>query len=421
MSVSASQKEIAHVLASQAKHAARRVAALSTEEKNKALHTMAEGVAAHQTAILEANARDINHARTAKLSDAMIDRLLLTAPRIDAMVQGVRDVANLDDPVGASLQTLTRPNGLIIDKVRCPIGVMLVIYESRPNVTADAASLCFKAGNAVILRGGSEAVHSNHAILDAMLGNVGDFCPAGAIQLTPTTDRALVAELLQLDELIDLVIPRGGEGLIRAVAEQSRIPVLKHYKGVCHVYVDRAADMGMALRIAINAKCSRPGVCNAMETLLVHEDVAETFLPQFAELAVPFNVELRCDEKSQAFLPNASLATEDDWRAEYLDMILAVRIVSDVEGAIDHIEQYGSHHTDAIVTADEAVAGKFMREVDSATVYINASTRFTDGAEFGKGAEIGISTDKLHARGPCGIEELTTYKYVIHGSGQIRE
>jgi glutamate-5-semialdehyde dehydrogenase len=305
-----------------------------------------------------------------------------------------------------------------IQKVRVPIGVILIIYESRPNVTADAACLCFKTGNAVILRGGSEAIHSNLAIAEAM--NVPGL-PPNSITVVPTTDRAAIDELLKLDDLINLCIPRGGEGLIRTVAEKSRIPVIKHYKGVCHVYVDRDADFDMAEKIVINAKCQRPGVCNAIETLLIDEKIADKFLPRMAKALTENNVELRGDERTRQLVSNASAATEDDWYAEYLDLILAVRVVKGVGEAVDHITKYGSAHSDAIVTGNKATAEKFLREVDSSSVFWNASTRLADGGQYGFGAEIGISTDKIHARGPMGLEELTSYKFVVVGDGQVRE
>ncbi len=401
-----------------ARSAAPHVAGLDAGTRNGVLEAMAAALIESQDSILAANTRDCESAKAAGLSAALIDRLLLDASRIEAMADGLRQVAALPDPFRVDLAVVRRPNGLIIRKVRVPLGVVAVIYESRPNVTADAAAVCFKAGNAVILRGGSEAAASNAAIHEAMTAVV--CLPADAIQMVPTTDRAAVRTLLGLDQMIDLVIPRGGESLIRAVAEQSRIPVLKHYKGVCHVYVDRAADLDMALAIAVDAKCRRPGVCNAMETLLVHEAVAEAFLPRLADTMDAEGVELRGDERTRALVPMASPASEGDWSEEYLDLILAVRVVGDLEAAMRHIDQYGTRHSDVIVTADDEAARRFTTEVDSAAVYVNASCRFTDGAEFGLGAEIGISTDKLHARGPCGVEALTTYKYVIEGNGQVR-
>ncbi len=401
-----------------ARSAAPDVAGLDAGTRNGVLEAMAAALIESRDAIAAANARDCEAANAAGLSAALVDRLLLDASRIEAMADGIRQVAALPDSLGVDLAVIRRPNGLTIRKVRVPLGVVAVIYESRPNVTADAAAICFKAGNAVILRGGSEAAASNAAICEALTAVA--CLPADAVQMIPTTDRAAVRALLGLDRMIDLVIPRGGESLIRAVAEQSRIPVLKHYKGVCHVYVDRAADLDMAVAIAVDAKCSRPGVCNAMETLLVHEAVAEAFLPRLADAMDAGGVELRGDERTRALVPTASPASESDWFEEYLDLILAVRVVGDVEAAMTHIDHYGTRHSDVIVTADPAAARRFTTGVDSAAVYVNASSRFTDGAEFGMGAEIGISTDKLHARGPCGVEALTTYKYVIEGNGQVR-
>jgi glutamate-5-semialdehyde dehydrogenase len=401
-----------------AQSAAPYVAGLDTGTRNGVLDAMAAALKGSQDAIQAANKLDCESAEAAGLSAALIDRLMLDESRIEAMADGLRQVAALPDPLGVELAVIRRPNGLTIRKVRVPLGVVAVIYESRPNVTADAAAVCFKAGNAVILRGGSEAVASNAAIHEALTTVPG--LPTDAIQMVPTTDRAAVRTLLGLDTMIDLVIPRGGESLIRAVAEQSRIPVLKHYKGVCHVYVDRAADLDMALAIAVDAKCRRPGVCNAMETLLVHEAVAETFLQKLAVIMEAEGVEIRGDERTRALMPRAVPASEADWFEEYLDLILAVRVVGNIEAAMRHIEHYGTRHSDVIVTTDKQAAQRFTTEVDSAAVYVNASSRFTDGAEFGLGAEIGISTDKLHARGPCGVEELTTYKYVIEGDGQVR-
>lgn len=408
-------------LTEQAAAASRMLAGLSTDAKNRILQQMASGILGHDEAILTANARDLEAARAAGLSPAMLDRLTLDHGRIEAMAEGLRQVAALPDPVGDELSVVHRPNGLVIRKVRVPLGVIVVIYESRPNVTADAAGLCFKSGNAVILRGGSEAVNSNAAIWEAMLeAGRSAGLPANAIQMVQTPDREAVHALLQQEQHVDLVIPRGGESLIRAVAEHSRVPVLKHYKGVCHVYVDRDADLKMAQDIVINAKCQRPGVCNAMETLLVHEEIAEAFLPNVAKELVARGVELRGDERTCRIVDQAKPADESDWSEEYLDLIAAVRVVASLDAAIDHIEQYGTHHSDVIVTNDDAAAQRFTHDVDSATVYVNASSRFTDGYEFGMGAEIGISTDKLHARGPCGLEELTTYKYIIQGTGQVR-
>lgn len=402
--------------------AARALAQLSARRKNAILMAMADELDARVATLLAANAKDMEAGRQAGLSAAMLDRLLLNEGRIAGMSKGLRAVAGLKDPVGTRISRWIRPNGLVIHKVRVPIGVIAIIYEARPNVTADAAGLCLKAGNAVILRGGKEALNSNAAIVEAMMaGGRKKGLPDDAIHLVMTTDRDAVRELVQLEGRVDLVIPRGGENLIRAVTEQARVPVIKHYKGVCHVYVDVTANLDMALKIVENAKCQRPGVCNAIEKVLVHQAIAEKFLPAMAERLKLRGVELRGDEEARRIVPDMKPAVEDDWYAEYLDLILAVKVVSDVGSAIQHINHYGSHHSDAIVTSDEAAQKKFTDEVDSATVYVNASTRFTDGGEFGMGAEIGISTDKIHARGPMALEELTTYKYVILGNGQIRE
>ena len=401
--------------------AARRLATVSTRRKNIALRAMAAAVDTRRDLVKAGNERDLKAGRQAGLSAALLDRLALTDARIDGIIRGLREVADLPDPVGRCISRRRRPNGLVILKQRVPIGVIVIIYESRPNVTADAAALCIKTGNAVILRGGREALQSNQAIAEALAAGAAEAgIPERAVQLVTTPDRDAVRELVQMSDRVDLVIPRGGESLIRAVTEQARVPVIKHYKGVCHVYVDAAADPDVALAIIENAKCQRPGVCNAMETLLVHAGLADTFLPRLAELCRRRQVEVRADEASRAVVPAFKPATEDDWSAEYLDLILALRIVPDTDAAIAHINTYGSHHSDAIVTRDDGAARAFTREVDSAAVYVNASTRFTDGGEFGMGAEMGISTDKLHARGPMGLEELTTYKYVIQGTGQVR-
>lgn len=405
----------------QALDASRRMVKLSTAKKNAILNAMADAIEQRCHLIKAANAQDLEAAKSAGLSPAMLDRLTLTDARIDAMAKGIRDVAALPDPVGKKIWKRTRPNGLVIEKRRVPLGVVAIIYESRPNVTADAAVLCTKTANAVILRGGKEAFHSNLAIAQALqAGGESAGMPKHAVQLIETIDRDAVRELVQMDDRIDVVIPRGGESLIRAVVENAHVPVLKHYKGVCHVFVDASADLKQAIAIVENAKCQRPGVCNALETLLVHKDAAPAFLPLLGDMAARCHVELRGDEATRAILPSCLPATKEDWTAEYLDLILAVRVVKDVKEAIRHINTYGSHHSDSIVTTDTRSANRFLKEVDSAAVYVNASTRFTDGAEFGMGAEMGISTDKLHARGPMGLEELTTYKYVITGSGQIR-
>ncbi len=408
-------------LGEQALDASRAMVNLSTRRKNAILEAMAAELDARRAAIQAANAADVADARAAGLSAAMIDRLTLSDARIDAMVAGIRAVAALPDPVGRRIWRRTRPNGIVIEKRRVPLGVVAIIFESRPNVTADAAVLCIKTSNAVILRGGKEALRSNLAIADALAaGGARAGLPAHAVQLVPTTDREAVRELVQLDDCIDVVIPRGGESLIRAVVEHARVPVLKHYKGVCHLYIDAAADGDMALRIAENAKCQRPGTCNAIEKVLVHAAAADAFLPRLAELAARRGITIRADEAARVIVPAFAAATPADWDEEYLDLILTVGVVPSLDAAIAHINRHGSHHSDAIITADRRAADRFLKAVDSAAVYVNASTRFTDGGEFGMGAEMGISTDKLHARGPMGLEELTTYKYRVTGTGQIR-
>ena len=416
-------------LARQARAASRELAKLTTTEKNSCLLAMAAALENNSAAIKEANALDLEVGAKLGLSSAMLDRLKLDDKRIAGMARGLREVAALADPVGKILDERTRPNGLKLRKISTPIGVVVIIYESRPNVTADAASLCFKSGNATILRGGKEALNSNqliaHTMIDAARRHLPHF-PEHAIQVVPTADRDAIPVLLSLTQYVDLCMPRGGEGLIRAVTECSKVPVIKHYKGVCHVFVDADADLKMAEAIVMNAKVQRPGVCNAMETLLVDKAVAENFLPQMAQSLADKKVELRCDETSfhQLSTINHQLrlkaATEQDWSTEYNDYILNVRVVDGVRGAIDHINHYGSAHSDSIVTKNEARAKQFLAEVDSAAVYWNASTRFTDGGEFGMGAEIGISTDKVGARGPMGLEELTTYKWLGFGTGQVR-
>jgi glutamate-5-semialdehyde dehydrogenase len=401
--------------------AAGKLVSLSGEDKNEILRTMADEIRNQKEIIKTANQKDLLAGEANGLSWAMLDRLALTDDRINGMITGMIDVSSLNDVIGGVISEKTRPNGLRIKKIRVPIGVIGIIYESRPNVTADAASLCLKSSNAVILRGGSEAINSNIAICHALqMGGKKKGLTGDAIQLVATADREAVRELVQLEGRVDLIIPRGGESLIRAVADMARVPVLKHYKGVCHTYVDETADIDKSINICENAKCQRPGVCNAMETLLVHKNIAQKFLPQVARRLQSKGVELRGDRGTQEIIPGIKSAGEDDWYTEYLDLILSVKIVSDVHEAIDHINKYGSHHSDAIISGSEENQSVFTQKVDSATVYINASTRFTDGGEFGMGAEMGISTDKLHARGPVGIEELTTYKYVIVGDGQIR-
>jgi len=419
------------LLARQARAASRELAKLSTAEKNLCLLAMADALLSNKAAIQEANALDMKAGAASGLSTAMLDRLKLDDKRMDGMAQGLREVAALPDPNGRLLDERTRPNGLKLQKVSSPIGVVVIIYESRPNVTADAASLCFKSGNATILRGGKEAIHSNQIIAQTMVGaarkQLAKF-PEHAIQVVATTDRDAIKELLSLTHLVDLCMPRGGEGLIRAVTECSKVPVIKHYKGVCHVFVDRDADLQMAEDIVMNAKVQRPAVCNAMETLLVDKSIAGEFLPLIASRLTEKNVELRADAATLAVLnskpetQSAKLkaATEQDWSTEYNDYILNIRVVDGVAQAVDHISQYGSAHSDAIVTRNEATAKQFLAEVDSAAVYWNASTRFTDGGEFGMGAEIGISTDKIGARGPMGLDELTTYRWLGYGNGQVR-
>ncbi len=405
-----------------ARAAARRLATLSTDVKDRALTAMAASIRDHAAAIRAANAKDVEGARAAGLSAAMIDRLVLDPKRIEGMAEGIEVIRGLEDPVGETTRAWVRPNGLQISRVRVPIGVVAIIYESRPNVTADTGALCLKSGNAILLRGGKEALHSNKAIASLLSEAAsGEGVPDDAIQIIPWTDRKVVQHLLKLDRHIDLVIPRGGESLVRMVSEESTIPVIQHYQGVCHVFVDKDADLEMAERICLNAKVQRPGTCNAMETMLVHADVAEKFLPGVITKLREAGVEVRGCEETAAVMPGLAAATEEDWKAEYLDLILAVRVVPTLEAAIDHIATYGSSHSDAIVTNSYQAARRFTTAVDSATVFVNASTRFSDGYEFGFGAELGISTSKLHARGPMGLEELTTYKYIVLGDGQVRE
>jgi glutamate-5-semialdehyde dehydrogenase len=408
-------------MAQAAKRAAKIVSVLGTDKKNEALERVARRLLDEAAAIKEENEKDLAYARDKGLSDAKIDRLTVSDAVIESMAQGLRDVIALQDPVGKVTGMWLRPNGLQVGRVRIPLGVIAMIYEARPNATIDAAGLCLKAGNAVILRGGSEALHSNTILarmIQEALRETG--IPEGAAQVVPVRDRAAVNALLAQEDSLDLVIPRGGEGLIRFVVEHSKIPVLKHFKGVCHVYVDANADLRMAEDIAYNAKVQRPGVCNAMETLLIHQGVAKAFLPKMAERFREAAVELRGCPETCRLVPEAKQATEEDWPAEYLDLILAVKVVSSMDEAIEHIAKYGSAHTEAIVTSDYARARQFLREVDASVVLVNASTRFNDGGELGLGAEIGISTSKLHAYGPMGLEELTTTKFVVLGDGQVR-
>ncbi len=417
-----SLKEEAILLGKKAREASRRLAQLSSDEKNRALLRMADRLLEQKELLLKENEKDLKQARKAGLSSALLDRVALNPDRIAAMAKGLKEVVALPDPVREIVKMWRRPNGLQVGKMRIPLGVIFIIYEARPNVTADAAALCLKSGNAVILRGGSEAHLSNRAI-GTILSQacVETHVPQDAIQVVESRDRDLVNELLQLEEYIDLVIPRGGEELIRNVAANSRVPVIKHYKGVCHVYVDREASLEMAERICMNAKVQRPAVCNAMETLLVHEAIAPAFLPAMLAKLKEAGVEIRGCEKTQALVPNVEPANEADWTAEYLDLILSVRVVQDMDAAIDHIERYGSQHTETIVTSNYSKAREFLDRVNSSAVLVNASTRFNDGGELGLGAEIGISTSKIHAFGPMGLEELTTTKFVVFGDGQVRE
>ncbi|MDZ4816624.1 MAG: glutamate-5-semialdehyde dehydrogenase [Verrucomicrobiota bacterium] len=411
-----------HEMGVNARKASRALARFSTKQKNSFLLGMADGLEKAIPVVLEANAKDMDGGKNTGLSNALLDRLMLDTKRLTGVVKAIRTVAAFRDPVGRILTTTVRPNGLTIEKIAVPIGVVAIIYESRPNVTADAASLCLKAGNASILRGGKEAIHSNLAIAQALMeGGKAAGLPDSAIQVIPMIDREAIRILTRMDKYIDMIVPRGGHNLIEAVLEGARVPIIKHAAGICHVYVDKKADLGVAEKIAINSKCQRPGVCNAMETLLVHKDVAESFLPKLGEALVQRKVEMRGDAETCRLISSAKEVTEQDWRTEYLDFILSIRVVESLDEAIQHIEEYGSHHSDCIVTKDKIASDRFLREVDSAVVYVNASTRFTDGGEFGMGAEIGISTDKLHARGPMGLDELTTFKYVVHGDGQIRE
>jgi glutamate-5-semialdehyde dehydrogenase len=447
-------QETIHQMGRQARAAAYKLAQLTSCEKNAILHAMAAAMRGSAPVMLAANARDLASGSEKGLSPAMLDRLRLDEPRIEAMAAGIDQVATLPDPVGQVMDAWERPNGIRIEQVRVPIGTIGIIYESRPNVTADAAALCFKTGNATILRGGSEAIHSNLAIA-AALASAG--APEHAIQLVPFTDRESVAALAGMDKWLDLIIPRGGKSLIETVVSLARMPVIKHYDGVCHLFVDKAADLDMAVALTVDSKTQKCGVCNALETLLVHRDIAPAFLPQAAAALRAKNVELRGCAQTRAILagrgtgfqpvsdgghpawrekssgwkpappnrqdscsPSIIPATEDDWSTEYLDLILSIKVVGSPEEAVSHINTYGSHHTDVIVTANEATAERFLREVDSACVFHNVSTRFADGGEFGFGAEIGISTDKLHARGPMGLRELTSYQYRVRGNGQTK-
>ncbi len=408
-------------MARRAREASRQVANLSTSVKNKVLLKTADEILNQQDILRKENQKDLVAARDKGLSPAFIDRLTLSDKVIESMAQGLREVAALPDPVGEIPGMWKRPNGLKVGRVRIPLGVIGMIYESRPNVTIDAAGLCLKAGNAIILKGGSDAIHSNLALASMIQGVLEKLSvPVDAVQVVPTTDRSAVTELLKREEEIDLVIPRGGEGLIRFVVEHSRIPVLKHYKGVCHVYVDKWSDLAMAKEICINSKVQRPGVCNAMEGMLVHGDVADEFLPLVGDALRQAGVEIRGCSRTCSLLPYAIPASEDDWGTEFLDLILVVKVVDGMQEAMDYIATYGSNHTEAIVTRDYARARRFLSQVDASLVLVNASTRFNDGGQLGLGAEIGISTSKLHAYGPMGLNELTTTKFIALGDGQIR-
>jgi glutamate-5-semialdehyde dehydrogenase len=409
-------------LARKAQEASHRLAQVSTATKNEALFEMAENLERHQERLIRENRKDLGAAEKGTLSSSLIDRLRLTPSVIRGMAEGLREVARLPDPVGEVIKMWKRPNGLMIGRMRIPIGVIGIIYESRPNVTADASGLCLKSGNSVILRGGSEAFRSNQAIgkiLRKVLVEMG--LPQEAIQIFPHTEREAIREMLQLEDQIDLIIPRGGEELIRFVTHHSKIPVIRHYKGVCHIFVDETADLEMASLVCLNAKVQRPGVCNAMETLLVHEKVASRFLPKVARVLQKEGVELRGCPRTKKVLSHIKEAREEDWFQEYLDLILSIRVVKGIDEAVEHIARYGSLHTEAIITSDYQNAQRFLKEVDSSCVLVNASTRFNDGFELGLGAEIGISTSKLHAFGPMGLEELTTTKFIVYGEGQTRK
>ncbi len=413
--------EYIQIVGQQARKASTELASAEAAQKNAALHAIADALLDSQQTLQAANRKDLQAGREKGLDAAMLDRLTLTEKGIAVMAEGLRQIAALPDPVGSISDLDHRPSGIQVGRMRVPLGVIGIIYESRPNVTADAAGLCLKSGNAAILRGGSEAIYSNQAIAACIQQGLKTVeLPAECIQVIETTDRAAVGELLRAKDSIDVIIPRGGKGLIRRVMAESQIPVLKHLDGICHVYIDDRANLEKASEVAFNAKTHRYGVCNAMETLLVAERVAEDFLPRIAERYAEAGVELRCCEKSRAILPDCKAASEEDWGEEYLAPVLAVRVVSEMDEAIRHINHYGSHHTDSIMTEDYTRARRFLREVDSSSVMVNASTRFADGFEYGLGAEIGISTDKLHARGPVGLEGLTTLKYIVLGDGHIR-
>ena len=414
-------KELILEMAKKAKIASRNLVTLSSEIKNDVLKKVAQKLRENREELKKINEKDVNQAVLQGQTKAFIDRLTLTDKIIESMAKGLEEVAVLPDPVGEVVKMWKRPNSLLVGRMRIPLGVIAIIYESRPNVTIDAAGLCFKSGNAVILRGGKEALNSNLALGEIFRETLKEFnIPEDVVQVVPTPERKLIEYMLELEEYIDLIIPRGGEGLIRFVTERARMPVIKHYKGVCHVYIDDEANLEMAKTVAINAKCQRPGVCNAMETLLVHKNIAEKILPDLAEEYKKYKVELRGCSETLKYVPWAKPATEEDWYAEYLDLILAIKVVEKIDSAIEHISKYGSNHTEAIITENYSKAMKFLKEVDASVVLVNASTRFNDGGELGLGAEIGISTTKIHAYGPMGLEELTTTKFIVFGNGQIR-
>ncbi|MCM8806859.1 MAG: glutamate-5-semialdehyde dehydrogenase [Candidatus Omnitrophica bacterium] len=398
------------------------ISKLPVEKKNTFLETLVQKIIENKEKIIKTNEKDVNECIKKNYSSAFIDRLKLDEKRVNKMVKAIEDVIKLPDPVGSKIWETVRPNGLKIEKIRVPIGVIGIIYESRPDVTIEASILCIKSGNAVILRGGKEAKRTNLKLIEIMKESLRENqIPEDTVNLITLGGRKAVKYILKLYQYIDLIIPRGGESLIKTVVENSYIPVIKHYAGVCHTYVDKDANIEMALKVVLNAKVQRPATCNATETLLVHKNIAEIFLPKMAQLFEKYNVEMRGCTETRKILPYIKEATEEDWYTEYLDLIISIKIVNSLEEAIEHINKYGTHHSDAIITENKEAAEKFLKEVDSAAVYHNASTRFTDGGEFGLGAEIGISTDKIHARGPMGLEELTSYKYVIYGNGQIRE
>ena len=414
-------QETIQTMAIDAKRAAQKMISLSTESKNRVLLRMADALVEQKEFIRRENEKDLEAGRKKGLSAAMLDRLNLSDKVMASMINGLKEVAALPDPVGEVTEMVKRPNGIMVGRMRIPLGVIGMIYESRPNVTVDAAALCLKAGNSILLRGGSEAIHSNLALARVLQDCLAaENIDAAAIQVIPVTDRAAVTYMLGLEEQIDLIIPRGGEGLIRFVAENSRIPVLKHYKGVCHVFVDETADHDMAINIVMNGKVQRPGVCNALEALLVHDRIAADFLPKVGDALARAGVEIRGCARTCSLLPYAKPAADSDWGMEFLDLILAVKVVPDLDAALQHIVNYGSQHTEAIVTNSYANGQRFLREVDASAVMINASTRFSDGGQFGLGAEIGISTTKLHAYGPMGLKELTTRKFIVYGEGQVR-